>query len=122
MTTEEFIQCVGRAVYEPSIDGTIGILEQPPGRKPHERLVALSHWFNQLPTEQRAYVQSVIELVAHGTVFGMLAVLDGVRSVNRVGEEGTLELRHVTREHSTLLNDPEGMLMHDLFSGQFPCL
>jgi hypothetical protein len=122
MTNEEFTQRIRQAVYEPSIEGVVGVLQQPPGRKPSGNLVALSQWFNQLPVDQRERVQAVIQLAVRQAVFGMLTVLDGVRSISDSEERGTLELRYIAEGQSVLLNDPASVPMHDLFAEKVPPL
>ena len=120
MKSEEFTQRVRKAVYEPSVQSTLGVLQKPPGRKPSESLVALSQWFNQLPDDERKRVEGVIQLATRQAVFGMLTVLDGVRSINEADEEGRLELHYIDAGQPTLLNDPEAVPMHDLFAEQVP--
>jgi hypothetical protein len=46
--------------------------------------------------------------------FGALTVLDGVRVIEDGADRGTLELRHIKGGESTLLNDPNGPVLHDL--------
>jgi hypothetical protein len=82
--------------------------------------VALSEWFTQLPREDEERVRATIQLAAGQAVFGMLAVLDGVRSIAEAGEAGSLELRYTRQAESVLLNDPAAVPLHDLFVEQVP--
>jgi len=123
MTTEEFIRRINVAVYDTSVNGTLSLLEKPPGRRPSETLVALSQWFNQLSPYDKERVNDAIQLSVWETVFGMLAVLDGVRSIREAGEEaGSFELRYNTQGQSYLLNKSTGEFLHDIFSAQVPPL
>ena len=115
MTSEKFIERIRQAVYEPSVKGVIGLLQSPPGRQPSQSLAALSQWFNQLPIDEKQQVQATIRLAVRQAVFDMLAVLDGVSSIDDAEERGTLELRYNTERQSVLLNDPAGEFLHDLF-------
>ena len=96
------------------------LLERPPGRRPSPGLVGLSEWFNRLPTQDREQVLGAVRLAVGDAVFGMLCVLDGVRSIAELGESGTLELRYTNEDESVLINDPTGEELHDLFVGEVP--
>lgn len=121
MTSEQFIERIRQAVYESSIEGVIGLLQRPPGRRPSLTLVALSQWFNQLPHDEKERIRATIQLAVRVAVFGLLTVLDGVRSIREVGEEsGSLELRYNTERQSVLVNDPAEEPLHDLFAQQVP--
>ena len=118
MTPEEFITKIRQVVFEPAINGTMSLIEKPPGRRPSEDLVALSKWFLQLSDTDKKMLQSAIALAAHGATFGMLAVLDGVRQIDDTPQKGTLELSYIKDGQSVLLNDPNFEHLHDLFNQQ----
>ena len=121
MTSAEFVARIQRVVYESSIEGTVRLLQAPPGRQPGAGLVDLSKWFAQLLPADRERVQRIIQLAVRAAVFEMLTVLDGVLSIRGAGEEpGYLELRHTVGAESVLLNDPAGELLHDLFAERVP--
>ena len=120
MTAEEFTRRIRQAVYDSSIEGVISLLQRPPGRRPSQTLVALSQWFNQLPVAEQEQIRATIQLAVRQAVFGMLTVLDGVRSISDAGERGTLELRYNSEGQSVLLNDPAGEPLHDYFVKQVP--
>jgi hypothetical protein len=106
MNPHEFVEAVYAAVYRTAIDGVLRILAHPPGRRPRQDVADLSAWFNRLSEEDKDCVRGVVRLAVDQTVFGMLAVLDGVRSV---GLATDLELRgdgvDLVAEHD----------LHDLF-------
>ncbi len=121
MTKEEFIKRIRIVVYDASVEGIPSLVEKPPGRRPHEGLIRLSQWFNQLSPQDKECVRGVIQLGVHAGVFGMLTVLDGVRPVRDVGEDvGTFELRYTTPQESVLLNPATGEFLHDLFNAEVP--
>lgn len=121
MTSEEFVKRIQVAVYDSTINGTLVLLEKPPGRRPSPGLVKLSQWFNQLSPEDKDQVRRVIQMAAGDAVFGMLVVLDGERSIREANEPlGLLELRYKMGEESILLNDPAAAPLHDLFAEQVP--
>jgi hypothetical protein len=120
MTSDEFTKRIRQVVYDSSIEGVVGLLQKPPGRRPSQTLVALSQWFNQLPLDEKERIRATIQLAVRQAVFGMLTVLDGARSIADAEERGTLELRYNIEGQSVLLNDPAGEALHDLFAEQVP--
>lgn len=110
MNSEQFVQAIKHYVRDAATDSTMCTLQSPPGRRPPVRKVALSQWYNGLSDQDKANVRAVVGEATHTAVFGVLAVLDGVRVVDE--EKGRFELFHVGRER-TLLNPGERDL-HDL--------
>jgi hypothetical protein len=120
MTAREFIEKIRQVVYNTTVTGCLSLLQEPPGRKPSPQLAALSQWFNQLSEADRAKVRGVIELAARKSVFGVFAVLDGVRQVENTESKGALELRYWKDGQSQLLNDPNAEPLHDIFNQIVP--
>jgi hypothetical protein len=118
MTGPEFVRAIKLVVYDSTIEGTVAVLEEPPGRKPRQSLVALSSWFNRLPEEGKRQLRGVIEQAASLAIFSFFAVLDGVSAIEDSPEKGELELRFVKEGRATLINDPAGEFLHDLFVGE----
>lgn len=109
MNAEEFIDAVYLVVYESAVKGTMKQLAHPSGRRPRPDLVELSAWFNELSEADKKRVGDVARLAADHAVFGVLAVLDGVRVID---DGGRTEL-YIRTGDGTLLNDPPEL--HDLF-------
>lgn len=120
MTATEFVEKIRQVVYNSTVAGCLSLMQKPPGRKPSPQLAVLSQWFNQLSEADRAKVRAVIELATRQSVFGMLAVLDGVRQVEDTESKGTLELRYLKDRQSQRLNDPNSEPLHDLFNQIVP--
>lgn len=120
MKQDEFISGIKQAVYEAAVKGTMGIIQNPPGRRPAAKLLALSQWFEKLSVADRKLMESVVELSCRQAVFGLLAVIDGVRQIEHTSEKGTLELWFCKDDAETLLNSPEAEQLHDLFNQQVP--
>lgn len=109
MTADEFIDAIYLVVYMAAIDDAMQDMERPPGRRPPQDLVELSTWFNGLADADKRRVGDVVRLAVDHAVFGMLAVLDGVRVID---DGGRTELS-LTSSDGTVLNEyPE---LHDLF-------
>lgn len=120
MTPEEFITKIKEVVYESAIRGSLSLIQKPSGRNPPANLVALSQWFSGLSEADKKTVKTAITLAARQAVFGMLAVLDGVRQIENPSENGMLELRYVNNNEIRLLNDPNADSLHDLFNREAP--
>ena len=106
MRAEDFISAVYTAVYKTTIDGIIGILARPPGRRPRPMLSELSNWHNGLDESERNYVKEIVRLSVDHAVFGMLAALDGARTL---GQDSEFMLQ-ADGENLTESHD-----LHDLF-------
>ena len=106
MEPREFVDAVYAAVYRTAINGVVRLLVQPPGRRPRQDIADLSAWYNELSERDRDGVQEVVRLAVDQAVFGMLAALDGSRSL---GTDAELSLRvgdvDLTADHD----------LHDLF-------
>ncbi len=114
MNAEDFVDAVHSEAQEAATEDVISLLERPPGRRPDPKLVALSQWFNALSEEDKQRVHEVATMASHGAIFGILNIIDGVRAIEDDVDRGALELRYVKGNKSTLLNDPNGPMLHDL--------
>lgn len=117
MNQEEFIRIIKIAVEQPSIDGVVSNLKQPPGKQPEQSLVQLSVWFNQLNEVEKGQVKNIIKMAVNHSIFGFLCVLDGVRSIRETndGIDPVLKLIYDDSENEIVLNDPEQDFLHDIY-------
>lgn len=113
---EEFVQVLRTEVFDSAVSDVISSLEAPPGRRPSSALVDASRWFTALESTDRAFVESVIRMAAHSAVFGVLAMLDGVRVIDGP-PHGDLELRYVSADGRESRLNPVGAELHDTFNG-----
>jgi hypothetical protein len=121
MNSAEFVCRIKQAVYEATIEGLVSLLEQPPGRRPNEKLADFSRWFNALSPSDREKLLGVIQLAARMAVFEMLSVLDGTTAIREANEApGVLELQYRDRDQRVLLNSPSEKPLHDVFAEQVP--
>lgn len=113
MNSEDCVEALKRHVRDAAIEDTIANLKQPPGRRvsPQER--GRSDWYNALSAEEAEHVNSVIATAVHETLFGLLAVLDGVRTIDNEG--GRFELAYVA-DQRVVLNDPQAIGLHELLN------
>lgn len=113
MNSEEFVEAVKRHVGDATIAYTIANLRQPPGRRVLLKKRVISEWYNALSAEDTEHVNSVISTAVHGVLFGIFAVLDGVRTIDEEG--GRFELTFVAGQR-VILNDPQAISLHELLN------
>ncbi|MDR3390770.1 MAG: hypothetical protein P4L77_03460 [Sulfuriferula sp.] len=117
MDADEFIASIKVAVHDSTICGTQAMLEHPSGRKPPEKIVQLSQWYNALPESDKDRVREVITLAVHGSVFGLLCVLDGVQVIESSVEKSDFEL-HQVREGARNIINGKNISLHDIYQSE----
>lgn len=118
MNKDEFITAIKVAVHDSAIKGMKTNLASPHGRRPHEKTIETSRWFNALPGEDKHQVEEIIKQAVHASVFGFLCVLDGVRAIESTSEKGSLELIFNKNGNKTLINDERGEMLHDIYQSE----
>lgn len=113
MTSEEFVEAVRQHVQHSAAEETLENLRAPPGRSVAKDVRARSVWYNGLDPEAAAHVGRIVESAAHAAVFGLFAILDGVRTIDDAG--GEFELTYVG-EKRLVLNDPAAIGLHELLN------
>jgi hypothetical protein len=113
MTPEVFVDSLKRCCRDSAVIGCVQNLEAPPGRKPNPALVKLSVWYNNLSPEDKANVAAAMQEAADATLFGVLCVIDGVRTIEPGSEKSEFRLS-ATRLGvvSTIAPGPE--FLHDI--------
>ena len=114
MDAAEFVDVVRKVVMEAAVDGVVSNLTEPPGKRPAPELLKLSKWFLGLPADDRAMVRRALDEGSHAAVFGLLAVLDGVRRVDPEQPPGKLQLWYEGRQGRTMLSGD----LHDLLNSE----
>lgn len=115
MDREIFVKAVKKNVRDSAISGTIKSLINPPGRKPEQELMMLSHWYNGLNEINKEMLIKVIERAVDQSVFGFLAVVDGVRVIEDSFDKGRLDLYYMKGATQLLLNGEQDEYLHDIY-------
>lgn len=116
MNANEFIKVVRIAVYSAAVNGTVDVLEHPPGRKPSEDIVELSRWYNGLSVEDRECVSRVAKISAGQAVYNFLLILDGLLAIESSSpKKGRLELLYNDGLKLIRLNDDNVCQLSSLF-------
>lgn len=114
MNAHTFIDAIKETVIEDSIKSIKSNLENPPGKKPDNKIVELSQWFNSANANDQSLILKLIRESVEMSIFGFLCVLDGVRAIENSEEKGVLKLFYEDGSQSVLLNDPNNDYLHDL--------
>ena len=115
MDASQFVAAIKQAVRRSSIQGTLEITKNPPGRRritDFER--GRARWLESLGIEESEYIESILADAVDNALFGVLCVVDGVRAVESTPIKGSFELWYV-RGDRKLLNRPEDPYLHDLY-------
>jgi hypothetical protein len=114
MDAEQFVASIRSVVMHSAVDQVVTTLVDPPGRRPAPELVELSKWYLGLETRDREMVRRILVEASHAAVFGLFAVLDGVRRVDAAQPPGDLELWYEGREGRVKLSGD----LHDLLNSE----
>lgn len=115
MNSEEFIRAIKLYVRDVAISGVIENLQKPPGRRPPEKDLVLSGWYNGLNETESGYLKSIITEAVDEAIFGFLVAIDGDRRIVDDEIDSYFELYFVGRERG-LLNEQNEVRLHDLYN------
>ena len=112
----EFCRSLYAAAVEGVVEAETASLESPPGRTPPSDLVELSEWYRGLADADRRLARRLLREGATAAVFGVLAVVDGVRPI-RNGQGNLVEFELAAQDgERVVLNDARAEMLHDVFS------
>jgi hypothetical protein len=117
MKPEDFVRALKHECRDAAVLGCVENCRHPPGRKPGEELVAISKWFNALPEADRELVVGAMRHTADATLFGVLCVLDGVRTVEPAGEKTEFNLCAIKAGIESRIS-PNETYLHDLLRAE----
>lgn len=117
MTADEFVAAIKVAVHDAAVAGVIETVERPSGREPAECLIKLSSWYNALSPADQENVRTMVTRGVHAALFGLLAVIDGARVIEDVGEKSEFTLIQKRDGAETAINSP-AMLLHDIYQAE----
>ena len=116
MTIDDFVKAVRLQTSDAAVKGTVAHLKQASGRKPRERDVQLSKWYNQLDSTDCEMLEEALKEAAELAIFSFLCILDGVSVVEDSADKGELELYYSKGGDRKRLNDPNEQELHNLFN------
>ena len=104
MKSEDFIEGI-RQKRDYFASGVIENLISPPGRKPHQKDINLSEFYNSLSDAQKQKVNDIIYESTDSAIFHLLCILDNVSFLEDTNEKTRFELYSVKGEERILIND-----------------
>jgi hypothetical protein len=117
LNPSEFVRALTETCRDSAVSDVVSNLKKPPGRKAHGDLNELSVWFNSLPAEEQARTTAAMRMAADYTLFGVLCVLDGVRTIEHSTEKSRFRLTASKgKVDSVLLPGMESL--HDIYRRQ----
>jgi hypothetical protein len=117
MTPDDFVRALETSCREGAVDDCVTSFLKPSGRKPRQSLVQLSQWFNSLSASERKFVVRAMREAADATLFGVLCVIDGVRSIEPMGQRSEFKLT-ATRDGVESIISPNEMFLHDILRAE----
>jgi hypothetical protein len=111
----KFVEAIIEVVRQGAISNTLENLEKPPGRRPPKEDIQMSEWFHKLNEDDIKKITKVIEIAVDDSLFGICAVLDGVRAIEN-DNKGILKLIYENGQTKILLNNIEEEFLHDIYN------
>ncbi len=121
MDRETFVKKIKEVLLDQSMDELINFYQSPPGRKPREKIVEISNFFNELNQHDQSMIKKIISDTIQSTIFGFLCILDHVRFLEDTNKKSTIKLYINDGEKDTLINDANDEPLHDIFNGSVGC-
>lgn len=113
MKKEEFVKGLKQVTIETIVPDIKYVLEQMP-LKSFPELKEISDWYKTLNPKEKNLLLALTKHVSQKSVFGVLAVIDGVRVIEDSEIKGEFQLYYVREKEMNLINSPKGEYLHDL--------
>lgn len=119
MDEKALVDAVKEHVFDRAVDDVLSQLATPAGKKPADRAVQLSRWYNDQTEEDKLRIRECVQEGAHAALFGIFCVLDGVRLIHEDLRQGRLRLVLQTETREVVLSDSQEFSgLHDLFNAE----
>ena len=116
MDTAQFVDALKSECRDSAVSGCVEDYKNPPGRRPDTKLLEISQWFNSLAVSDREMVMRAMADAADATLFGVLCVLDGVRTIECSGEKSNFHLV-AEKDGVKSIISPTQVFLHDMYKG-----
>lgn len=103
MDQATFVELIRQHCAEAAADGVMAQLQSPSGRRPPQEKLERSAWYGSLTAEDKRHLKAVVEEAAIASLFGVLCVLDGARSIEDGPHRGHLVLSYCKARQETTL-------------------
>ena len=116
MDRRRFVVGLTEVALDQVVAGEVGVLRDPPGRRPAADVVARADWFATLDTDDQSMVADVMRETAYAALHTVLVVLDGATAITEEPSAGRLELLWHEDEVTVLTDPGDGPDLHDLLA------
>ena len=116
MNSEYFIESIVKYVRDSAVEDTVSNMKEPPGRKPRHKGHELSEWYTNQSARDKEMIEKALYEAVDESLFGLFAVIDGVRTIENSTNKGTFKLHFEKDGESTLLNDENNEFLHDTYN------
>ncbi|WP_153065895.1 hypothetical protein [Xanthomonas campestris] len=112
MTPNDFVSALKAQCADAAVNDCVKLLKAPPGRRPAQSLVSLSAWYRGLDPADQANLVAALRMAADASLFGVLCVIDGVRTIEDQPTKSEFRLT-ATCSGSTSIISPGPKDLHD---------
>lgn len=116
MKTQEFVERMKDSLRRINLEQILSSLKSPPGRKPDQKYIDMSIWYNKLSEEDKKELEAIILETIDFTVFSIFTVLDGEGFIETTPNPTEFELYAVKDGKKNLINDPNEEMLHDIYN------
>ncbi|WP_066074919.1 hypothetical protein [Neobacillus soli] len=116
MDSEYFIEAIVSCVRDTAVDDTLSEMEEPSGRKPRKKDLELSEWYNKQSVSDKEMIKKALYEAVDASLFGIFAVIDGVRPIEGAGNKGVFKLYFDKDGEKKLLNEDSKQYLHDIYN------
>ncbi|WP_263915068.1 hypothetical protein [Achromobacter sp. 79A6] len=115
MNRQEFIAAIKRHVQQQAVDDLIATYIAPPGRRPSDQLSKIAQWRARLTVNEQSLFDAVISESVRVALFGVFAVVDGVRCVDQGVDRFIISAQDYSGNRQAI-NEDEALDLHDEFA------
>ena len=117
MQPVDFVHGLTTECRDAAVADCVATFESPPGRRPAQSLVELSRWFLDLQPTDRDLVIRAMHEAADATLFGVLCVLDGVRTIEAHTAKSEFTVTAM-RDGAVSVISPNDGFLHDIYRSE----
>jgi hypothetical protein len=115
MNKQDFIKGI-KKMRDFCAQANIENYQDPPGRRPRDKDLALSKFYCSLSEEGKDFVNQIVFDSIDQAFFSFFCVLDHVGFIEDTEEKSEFELYAIKNGERVLINDPQQEELHNLYN------
>jgi hypothetical protein len=116
LDSKYFVEAIISCVRDTAVEDTVSVMEEPPGRKPRKKDLVLSAWYNKQSIRDKEMIKKALYEAVDSSLFGLFAVIDGIRTIEDVGHKGDFKLYFEKDGEKKLINESIKEYLHDVYN------